>query len=102
MKTLNVDRSIEIEASPLRVWKVLTKPEFTAIWAKEFGATGPIESDWSQGSEVRWRNAKGEVYVRGNVIAVIPQTLLKFTVCDVSNAGYRPVSGRAEDEITQS
>jgi uncharacterized protein YndB with AHSA1/START domain len=61
MNTLFVDRSIEIETNPKRVWEVLTRPEFTAKWAKEFGAAGPIESDWSQGSEVRWRNANGEV-----------------------------------------
>ena len=102
MNSLHVDRAIEIEASPMRVWDILTKPEFTAKWAKEFGASGPIESDWLHGSEVRWRNANGEVYVRGNVIAVIPRTTLKFTVCDVLNAGYRPISGRPEDEITQS
>lgn len=102
MNTLYVDRSIEMEASPKRVWDVLTRPEFTARWAKEFGATGAIESDWSAGSEVRWRNANGEVYVRGNVVALVPQSLLKFTVCDVFNSGYRPTSGRAEDEITQS
>jgi uncharacterized protein YndB with AHSA1/START domain len=102
VSTLYVDRTIEIRTSPKRVWEVLTKPEFTAEWAKGFGATGPIESDWLPGSEVRWRNAKGDVYVRGNVVEVVPQSLLKFTVCDVFNTGYRPVSGRAEDEITQT
>ena|SRR5580765_616103 len=102
MDTLYVDRSIEIEASSVRIWEVLTQPEFTAKWANEFGSAGPIESDWTIGSEVRWRNAKREVYVSGKVIAVVPHTLLQFTVCDVFNAGFRPISGRAEDEITQS
>jgi hypothetical protein len=40
--------------------------------------------------------------VRGTVIAAVPQALLTFTVCDVLNEGYRPISRRAEDEITQS
>jgi len=102
MKKLYVERSIEIDASPSRVWEVLTKPQFTQKWAGEFGAAGPIDSNWTLGSMVLWRNAKGEVYVRGNVTAVSPLKLLRFTVCDVFNPALRPTSGLAEHEITQS
>jgi len=102
MKKLYVESSIEIEASPSRVWDILTKPEWTAKWAVEFGANGPIDSSWALGSPVLWRNSKGDVYVRGNVTAVIPNTLLRFTVCDVFSPDMRPTSGLAEDEITQT
>jgi uncharacterized protein YndB with AHSA1/START domain len=102
MTKLDVENSIEIHASPSRVWDILTRPEWTQKWASEFGATGPIDSDWTLGSEVRWRNPKGEVYVRGNVVAVVPLQWLRFTVCDALNTGLRPTSGLPEDEITQS
>ena len=102
MSKLYVERSIEIDESPSRVWNILTQPEWTQKWAGAFGATGPIESKWILGSEVLWRNEKGEVYVRGNVLAVDPLKLLRFTVCDALNVGLRPVSGLPEDEITQS
>ena len=102
MKKLYVEQSIEIEASPSRVWDVLTRPEFTQKWAGEFGASGPIDSTWTLGSVVNWKNAKGEVYVHGNVTAVSPIKLLRFTVCDAHNPDRRPMSGLAEDEITQS
>ena len=102
MKKLYVENSIEIAASPARVWQVLTLPAWTQKWAREFGATGPIDSNWAIGSTVLWRNAQGEVYVRGNVIDAIPLQLLRFTVCDVFSPAMRPVSGSAVDEITQS
>ncbi|MGE0132977.1 MAG: SRPBCC domain-containing protein [Blastocatellales bacterium] len=102
MKKLYVERTIEIQATPSRVWDVLTKPEFTHKWAGDFGATGPIDSTWTLGSMVRWRNAKGEVYVHGKVTAVSPLRLLRFTVCDALNPELRPTSGLADDDITQS
>jgi uncharacterized protein YndB with AHSA1/START domain len=97
-----VESSIEIQASPSQVWDVLTRPEMTQKWAGEFGAAGPIDSTWTLGSPVLWRNAKGEVYVRGNITAVRPLALLRFTVCDVFHPEMRPISGLPEDEITQS
>jgi uncharacterized protein YndB with AHSA1/START domain len=99
---ISVTRSLEIGASLARVWEVLTRPEWTSQWAAEFGAAGPIESTWESGSPVRWRNAKGDVYVEGHVTEVVPGQLLRFTVRDVANPRLRPSSGRAEDEITQS
>jgi len=102
MRKLYVESSIAIDASPARVWDVLTRTEFTQKWAAAFNATGPIESNWTLGSEVLWRNAKGIVYVRGNVVAIDPPRLLRFTVCDALNVGMRPVSGVPDDEITQS
>ncbi len=70
--------------------------------AGEFDAAGHIDSNWTLGSKVLWRNAKGKVYVDGNVTAVDPGRLLRFTVCDVLNPDLRPTSGLADDEITQS
>jgi len=101
VKPLYVESSIAIDAPPADVWRVLTWPELTSQWAGEFGASGPIESDWRLGGEVCWRNAAGAVYVRGRVLAMEPEKLLRFSVCDVSGA-RRPLSGRVEDEITQS
>jgi hypothetical protein len=37
-----------------------------------------------------------------HVTEVVPGELLRFTVRDVANPRLRPISGRAEDDITQS
>jgi uncharacterized protein YndB with AHSA1/START domain len=101
MTKLVVEKSIDIAAPPSKVWAVLTKPEFTKEWATMFGAAGPIESDWSPGSRVAWRNAEGKVYVQGKVMDVETDRCLRFTVRDV-NRDMQPVSGREEDDITQT
>ena len=101
MDKLVVEASIEIDASPARVWTVLTSPAFTSRWSPLFGATGPIDSDWNSGSQVLWRNADGAVYVQGNVVAMRPEALLTFT-CRSVDPKMMPLSGLTEDDITQT
>ena len=101
MDKLIAEASIDIHASPARVWTVLTSPAFTSRWAGLFGADGPIDSDWKSGSEVLWRNADGDVYVHGHVVAMQPHSLLTFT-CRSVDPNMLPLSGRTEDDITQT
>lgn len=91
MSKLYAEKSIEIHASARRVWDVLTSRDSTAQWASEFTVGGPslqIESDWSVGSPVLWKDRKGHVVVEGVVTAAQPYALLRFTVFDVR--GERP------------
>jgi uncharacterized protein YndB with AHSA1/START domain len=96
-----VEKSIDIRATRSRVWAVLTTPALTSKWSGLFGAQGPVESDWTLGGAVLWRNPQGEVYVTGRVVAMEPEWLLKFTVRSTSPA-MQPISGLAEDDITQT
>ena len=99
MSKLFVDQSIETNAPASKVWDVLTKPEYTSEWAPEFSGGSPfhIESDWSPGSPVSWKNSDGKTIVEGNVTALQPQKLLRFTVFDVRSE-RPPVT--EEDGIT--
>lgn len=100
MPKLFVQKTIEINASAHNVWEALTKPEETAVWAKEFSSGGPefhIESDWQLGSPVFWKGQDGAVIVEGNVTALELNKLLRFTVFDVRSP--RPLV-TAEDGIT--
>ena len=101
MTPLIAEKSIEINAPAFRVWTVLTRPEYTQEWAALFKAKGPIDSDWKLGSKVLWRNDEGEVYVTGTVLAAEPNKLLKFTVRSTTRE-MQPLSGLAEDDITQT
>src|ERR671918_1105470 len=86
MKKLFVDKTIEINAPASKVWDALTKREYTDQWALEFSSGGPqfhIESDWKLGSPVLWKGQDGKVIVEGNVTALEPEKLLRFTVFDV-------------------
>ncbi len=98
-KALFVKQSIEIQAPASKVWAALTNHELTRHWVREFfGQDAELVSDWTMGSPVEWKTvADGKTYVEGNVTAIIPYMLLRYTVFDVR--GERsPVS--EEDGIT--
>jgi len=99
MSKLFVDKTIEINASLSKVWEVLTKREYTCQWAPKFNGGSPfyIESDWKSGNPVFWKDADGKVIVEGNVTALEPEKLLRFTVFDVRSE-KSPVT--EEDGIT--
>src|SRR5579864_1396832 len=84
MPELFVKKSVEINAPASKIWDVLTRPEFTRQWISNFGGIdGEIVSDWALGSPVLWKGADGTPLVEGNVTAVEPGKLLRFTVFDV-------------------
>lgn len=98
---LFVDKETLIDAPAARVWEVLTRREYSDIWAREFSSGGPtfhIESNWKLGSLVLWKGKSGRVVVEGNVTALRTNSLLRFTVFDVREE-ERPPVGR-EDGIT--
>ena len=99
MPKLFVDKSIEIDAPASKVWEVLTVRGFTSNWAPEFSGGSPflIESDWKLGSPVTWKDAEARTIVEGNVTALDPPKLLRFTVFDVRSE-KPPV--KEEDGIT--
>ena len=101
MTPLIAEKSIEINAPAARVWTVLTNPHYNEKWAALFAAKGPIDSDWKLGSKVLWRNTDGQVYVTGAVIALETNKLLRFTVRSTTKE-MQPLSGLAEDDITQT
>jgi len=99
MSKLFVDKSIEIDAPVSKVWDVLTDSGYTAEWASEFSGGSPfhIESDWKLNGSVSWKGLDGKTIVEGNVTALEPGKLLRFTVFDVRNE-RPPVT--EEDGIT--
>lgn len=100
MTQLFVDKTIEIDALPFKVWDVLTKPGYNGQWATEFagGASFRIESDWRIGAPVLWKDADNRTIVEGNVTRYEPEKSLRFTVFDVRSAQRPDVSD--EDGIT--
>src|SRR5512138_2370762 len=84
MAKLFVDKTVEIDALPFKVWDVLTKPEYTAQWAPEFerGAPFRIESDWHIGAPVLWKDEDNQTVIQGKVTRLEPEKLLRFTVSD--------------------
>ncbi len=86
MEKLIVKNSIIINASSSAIWDALTNPEKTKIYM--FGCE--TVSTWKVGSPLLWRmNYEGKelIPVKGIVVAIEPNKLLKYTVID-PNASY--------------
>lgn len=64
-----------IATSPEKLWEALTSAEFTQ---KYFFGT-KVQSDWQEGSEVKYFRGNGELDVFGEVLKSKPHEILTFT-----------------------
>jgi uncharacterized protein YndB with AHSA1/START domain len=81
MEKLIVQNSIIINASPAKVWDALVNPEQTKKYM--FGCE--TVSDWKAGGTLLWKGSyegKEMVFVKGTILDIQPNKLLKYTVID--------------------
>jgi uncharacterized protein YndB with AHSA1/START domain len=79
VKDLVVTRSIMLQASPERVWEVLTDPIMTRQYMNECS----ISSDWQVGSPVHWKNHQDQVAYKGSLVDYAPGKSFKYTYYDI-------------------
>jgi uncharacterized protein YndB with AHSA1/START domain len=85
MDKLVVKNSILINAPVATVWDALVNPDQTKKYM--FGCE--TVSDWKVGSPLLWSalyEGKETVFVKGIIIDIVPQKLLKYTVIDPNAA----------------
>jgi uncharacterized protein YndB with AHSA1/START domain len=78
---LFIENNIQIAASAAKVWDALTNPSETKKYM--FGCE--TVSDWAIGSPLLWQaEYEGQlmVFVKGHVLAIIPNKLLVYSVFD--------------------
>lgn len=71
-------RSLEIDAPPTEVWRVLTSPELVCEWAAAYQDGLHIRTSWREGDPIAWATQEGDTRAEGRVAAFEPQKLLKF------------------------
>jgi uncharacterized protein YndB with AHSA1/START domain len=76
MKTLK--HTLEIDAPPTEVWRVLTTPELVREWAAAYTDGLSIRTSWREGDTVAWKEPDGVTRACGRVAAFQPGKLLKF------------------------
>ena len=92
MPPLIIKNSISIDAPASRVWDALVNPAQTKKYM--FGCEAI--SDWKIGSPLIWRGVyEGNemIFVKGNIVELIPEKLLAYTVID-PNSGIAEHSGK--------
>ncbi|MRG45561.1 hypothetical protein GFS24_10570 [Chitinophaga sp. SYP-B3965] len=69
-----IERSIQINATPAKVWEVFTNPEVT----RPIG--GEYVSDWKVGSSFGWKGTDGNMYTHGSILQIEPTKLLQHNL----------------------
>jgi uncharacterized protein YndB with AHSA1/START domain len=86
METFVVKKSVQLKATPPEVWDALTNPEKT----KQYFFNCRVFSDWKAGSSIVW---KGKIFLfkkitlRGKILAIQPERLLKYTLNNEGKEG---------------
>lgn len=71
-------RSLEIDAPPTEVWRVLTTPELIREWAAAYQDGVSIRTTWRQGETVTWKAPDGSTRAVGAIAAIEPERLLRI------------------------
>src|SRR5512143_2126680 len=71
-------RTLEIDAPPNEVWRVLTTPELVREWASVYVEGISIRTSWREGERIAWKLPDGGTQASGTVAAFKPQKLLRF------------------------
>ncbi len=85
MGELYVRNSINIDASPEKVWDVLTKSEYT----KQYMFNCEPITDWKVGSDLLWKGTyEGQtmVFVKGKIVEINPPQKLVYTTIDPNSS----------------
>ena len=93
---LLIKNNITINAPAKKVWDVLTNPEQTKKYM--FGCE--TVSDWKAGSTLEWKgNYEGKemVFVKGNIVNIIPEKNLAYTTIDPNNTA---IEDKLENYLT--
>ncbi|WP_207434350.1 SRPBCC family protein [Sabulibacter ruber] len=75
METLQIKKDIAINASPEKVWDVLTRDELVRLWYASFSEGAYAETDWQEGSKVVFKDETNNGMV-ARVVSNKPHELL--------------------------
>lgn len=82
---LYIKNTVTINASPEKVWDVLTNPEQTKKYM--FGCE--TVSDWKKGSSLLWKGlheGKEMIFVKGDITEIKPGKFLSYTTIDPNSS----------------
>jgi uncharacterized protein YndB with AHSA1/START domain len=74
-----LEKTIEINTTPEKVWRVFTDPSVT----RQMG--GEYVTDWKVGNPFGWKGKDGKMYTRGIILQIEPRIRLQHNLFDSKN-----------------
>jgi uncharacterized protein YndB with AHSA1/START domain len=74
-----ITKEIAIESKPANVWRVFIDPSITKAMGGEY------VSDWKPGATIGWKGKDGNMYTHGEILEIIPGSVLKHNLKDLTN-----------------
>jgi uncharacterized protein YndB with AHSA1/START domain len=71
-------QTLEIDAPPTEVWRVLTTPELVREWAAVYLDGISVRTSWREGERIIWKAPDGSTQAVGAIAAFEPERLLKI------------------------
>ncbi len=81
-------QSLEIDAPPTEVWRVLTTPELVREWAAVYLDGISIRTSWREGERITWKAPDGSTQATGAIAAFEPERLLKIEYEAETRGGF--------------
>ena len=69
-----IEKAIEINTTPKKLWRTITDPAVT----REMG--GEYISDWQIGSSLSWKGTDGHIYTNGTILQLEPEMILQHSL----------------------
>lgn len=69
-----IEKTIEINTTPKKLWRTITDPTIT----REMG--GEYISDWQIGSSLSWKGTDGHIYTNGTILQLEPEFILQHNL----------------------
>lgn len=79
MSKPTIEKTIEIQAGPGKVWRVFTDP----VISRQIG--GEYVTDWKVGSSFSWKGLDGTILTNGEIILIEPEKRLKYKQFDLND-----------------
>ena len=78
--------SIDIDASPSKIWYIITDKNYAKELGKEFDKNAFVESDWKLGSEVHFKYEPNKIVSTGTIGKLIENELIQI---DYDFSGFK-------------
>jgi uncharacterized protein YndB with AHSA1/START domain len=100
METRSIEKQVTINAPDYEVWDALVNEAKIEQWAAAFGEGTHAETDWAEGSEILWKDGKGEVVATGIITIFRLYEVLHVDFYGKTNPQMKSPTGRSSETYT--